>query len=76
MRHALDRVESLPPERRVVFIKSWNEWAEGNYLEPDLRHGHAFLEAVKSELQVRNPQAVSAMRGPARGTDVRGVAVS
>jgi hypothetical protein len=32
---------------RILFIKSWNEWAEGNFLEPDLAYGRGWLEAVK-----------------------------
>lgn len=47
---ALQRVSRLPEERRFVFVKSWNEWAEGNHLEPDLRFGHGYLEVIKEEL--------------------------
>lgn len=43
-------IESKPFERRLVFIKSWNEWAEGNYMEPDLKWGHAFLEELKKQI--------------------------
>jgi hypothetical protein len=42
-----ERIENKAHEHKIVFIKSWNEWAEGNYLEPDLVHGHKYLEAVR-----------------------------
>jgi lipopolysaccharide biosynthesis protein len=53
VRHALDVVAPRPPEHRIVFVKSWNEWAEGNHLEPDERFGHGYLDVLKDELSGR-----------------------
>lgn len=37
---------NMKGDERIVFISAWNEWAEGNYLEPDQKWGTAFLEQV------------------------------
>lgn len=49
-RHAeqiLSCVATKPKQYRVCFLKSWNEWGEGNYMEPDLRFGKGFINALK-----------------------------
>ena len=49
-RDAVARLQALPAERRLLFVKSWNEWAEGNHLEPDQRSGRGYLEVIADEL--------------------------
>jgi lipopolysaccharide biosynthesis protein len=39
-----------PPEHQFIFINAWNEWGEGCHLEPDIKHGRAYLEATKAAL--------------------------
>ncbi|QKJ31479.1 glycoside hydrolase family 99-like domain-containing protein [Mucilaginibacter mali] len=43
-------ISNKSDEHKIVFLKSWNEWAEGNYVEPDLVHGHGYLNALKEVL--------------------------
>lgn len=42
----LDRIKNK--HNKIVFIKSWNEWGEGNYLEPDRKWKRGFLEALRA----------------------------
>lgn len=37
-------------KNKVVFLKSWNEWGEGNYMEPCLKYGHGYLRALRKAL--------------------------
>lgn len=46
----LSTIADKPDEHRIAFVKSWNEWGEGNYLEPDLKYGTKYLEALKKAL--------------------------
>lgn len=50
VRDALETAAGLPDGQQVVMIKSWNEWAEGNYLEPDQEVGTARLASLRAEL--------------------------
>jgi len=47
LRDAVSALGEREDEHKLVFIKSWNEWAEGNHLEPDTKWGLQYLEAVK-----------------------------
>lgn len=44
LREAVKLVANRMPDQRIIFVKSWNEWAETNCLEPDMRWGRAYLE--------------------------------
>ena len=46
----LEIVKDKQPEKRVVFLMSWNEWAEGNYVEPDLKFGHDYLNVLRKNI--------------------------
>jgi len=70
LRVTADSLAGVRAEENYLFILAWNEWAEGNHLEPDQRYGRAFLEATRSVL-VDSPPApltnppVAALRQPA-----------
>ena len=43
-------ISSKPANRQQVIVKSWNEWGEGNHLEPDLKYKKGYLEVLKKYL--------------------------
>ena len=47
VRNAAEVIKNKPKEQKIVMIRAWNEWGEGNHLEPDLKYGLGYLEAIK-----------------------------
>ncbi len=60
VRRAIELVSVRAPDQRLVLIKSWNEWAEGNHLEPDQKFGKGYLEVVRDEVNVPESQRLKA----------------
>ena len=47
LRATIARLQSRPPEQRILNINCWNEWTEGSYLEPDTVNKFAYLDAIR-----------------------------
>lgn len=47
LKSTIDVFKKYPNNPPFIIIKSWNEWAEGNYLEPDQKFGLEWLRKVK-----------------------------
>lgn len=39
--------DNRPSSENLVFVKAWNEWGEGNYMEPDLKYGLGFIDELR-----------------------------
>jgi hypothetical protein len=65
LRKTVDSVAGVRDAENFLFILAWNEWAEGNHLEPDLHHGRAFLEATRAVL-LNTPESLTNQRGELR----------
>jgi lipopolysaccharide biosynthesis protein len=60
-RIAADENSAVSPES-LVFINAWNEWAEGNHLEPCQKWGRTYLEATRRALSVSSSYAEARVR--------------
>lgn len=47
---ALSIISKKTKEHQILFLRSWNEWGEGNYVEPDLKYGHGFLNIIRDNI--------------------------
>lgn len=50
-KHAFSMLRNKPEQEQIVILKSWNEWGEGNYMEPDLRYGRGYIEALAEAIK-------------------------
>jgi len=50
IQYALDAIKAKPNERKILFLFAWNEWGEGAYMEPDIKYGHGYLDALRAEI--------------------------
>lgn len=46
VKNVLQIISNKKEENKIVLLKSWNEWAEGNYMEPDLINGKSYLDVL------------------------------
>ena len=52
----LDAIKNKPKNRQILFLRSWNEWGEGNYMEPDITFGRGYIDSLKKALKQYNKE--------------------
>lgn len=51
VKQACFAIKDKPVNEQLLILKSWNEWGEGNYMEPDLSHGKGYIKALANVLK-------------------------
>ncbi len=51
LRLTRDRLAGDRSQPRIITINAWNEWTESSYLEPDLKNGTRYLQAIREVFQ-------------------------
>lgn len=53
IKSVLSKVANKDYEHNIILLKSWNEWGESNYVEPDIKYGTAMLDVLGDEIKVK-----------------------
>lgn len=56
IKDVFNHIKDKDYEHNIVMLKSWNEWGESNYIEPDLKYGTSFLDVLEDELVEKDIQ--------------------
>lgn len=51
VKQVLNFIQHKDETDKIIFLKSWNEWGEGNYMEPDLKYGKGYIAALRAALE-------------------------
>lgn len=65
LKELIRREQAKEEPQPFIFINAWNEWAEGNHLEPDQKFGRQYLEATRRALD--DSDSPSTLRPPPLG---------
>ena len=47
LRQTKSWLDRHPESSGIVTLNSWNEWVEGSYIEPDVKNGTKYLDAIR-----------------------------
>ena len=51
-KHAVEVLNAVRKKKnKIIFLKSWNEWGEGNMMEPDITYGRGFINALREAIE-------------------------
>ena len=51
IKDVFNTIKNKSKDNQFILLKSWNEWGEGNYMEPDLKWGNEYINSLKEEVE-------------------------